>query len=139
MYLSSVILASLPLLSTANAGISQYTKLTFFGYPDNCDSTGCYGAYTKHNCNNPNGGARNYVAGGDGSYTNPLSMAFNSGGNYKQCGLVYVAYLSKFGILDDYCDACNDNHLDIWVDSKRSDNKQKVLDCEDQLTPDNYQ
>ena len=67
-------------------------RLTFFGYPDNCDSTGCYYSETAYQCSNPDGSSRN-GAQGDGSYNNPLSVAFQPGGNFQQCGIIYMAYL----------------------------------------------
>ncbi|KAK5117909.1 hypothetical protein LTR85_008683 [Meristemomyces frigidus] len=116
--------------------VGQETQLTFFGYPDNCDSTGCYYAETAYSCANPDGSTRD-GAGGDGTFDNPLSMAFQMGGNFQECQIVYLTYLQKFGILDGLCASCDVNHIDIWVDSSCSDNPSNVCACEDQLTPTN--
>ena len=116
----------------------QETQLTFFGYPDNCDSTGCYYSETAYQCSNPDGSSRN-GAQGDGSYNNPLSVAFQPGDNFQQCGIIYMAYLQKFGILDGLCASCDTNHLDIWIDSSCSDDASNVCSCEDSLTPSSDQ
>ncbi|KAJ3562269.1 hypothetical protein NPX13_g8626 [Xylaria arbuscula] len=110
-------------------------SMTFYGYPDNCDSTGCYGNEVAENCKNPDGQSRNYKAGGDGSWNNPLSMV----GNFKACSIVYLPYLRKYGIIDDTCEGCGKDQMDIWVESKCSDDYGAVCDCEYSLTPDDKQ
>ncbi|RYP42469.1 hypothetical protein DL767_000157 [Monosporascus sp. MG133] len=122
---------------------SEPATITFFGYPDNCDTTGCYcspeGCQVAYNCQNPGGSFRNFVPGGDGSWGNPLSMAFTAGGSYEECGIVYLPYLQKYGILDDSCSVCEQDHLDVWVESACSDEADNVCQCENTLTPDGQQ
>ncbi|RYP92193.1 hypothetical protein DL770_001700 [Monosporascus sp. CRB-9-2] len=122
---------------------SEPATITFFGYPDNCDTTGCYcspeGCQVAYNCQNPDGSFRNFVPGGDGSWGNPLSMAFTAGGSYEECGIVYLPYLQKYGILDDSCSVCEQDHLDVWVESACSDEADNVCECENTLTPDGQQ
>ncbi|OCL06150.1 hypothetical protein AOQ84DRAFT_83035 [Glonium stellatum] len=151
MQLTTALFSTLALSLTASSSLlpvdahkratdytGQETQLTFFGYPDNCDSTGCYYSETAYQCSNPDGSSRN-GAQGDGSYNNPLSIAFQPGGNFQQCGIIYIAYLQKFGILDGLCASCDTNHLDIWIDSSCSDDASNVCSCEDSLTPSSDQ
>ena len=85
MYLTTTLFSALTLSLTTSSSLlpadahkratdysGQETQLTFFGYPDNCDSTGCYYSETAYQCSNPDGSSRN-GAQGDGSYNNPLS------------------------------------------------------------------
>lgn len=77
------------------------------------------------------------MAGGDGSFNNPLSVAIQPGGNFQQCQIGYTTYLQKFVIFDGLCVSCATDHMDIWVQSSCSDDADSVCACEDQLTPDN--
>jgi hypothetical protein len=103
---------------------------------DNCDDTGCYGSATAYDCQNPDGTDRGSVAGGDGTFNNPLSVAIQPGGNFQQCHIGYTTYLQKFVIFDGLCASCATDHVDIWVQSSCSDDADSVCACEDQLTPD---
>ena len=100
------LLTLLPLALAASASlekrdyVGQETTITFFGYPDNCDDTGCYNDNTAYECSNPDGTDRGNIAGGDGSFNNPLSAAIQPGGNFQQCQIGYTTYLQKFLIFD---------------------------------------
>lgn len=119
---------------------SQSTQLTFFGYPDNCDNTGCYTDQTAYDCTNPDGTNRGSIAGGDGSYNNPLTVApAPSNSVFSECSIIYIPYLQKYGIADGSCYSCATDHIDIWVPSSCSDTPDNVCACEDSLTPDSYQ
>lgn len=74
--------------STALAGCYQFDKveITFYGWPDNDPPS----ADTAYDC-----GGRNYIAGGSGTYEDPLSMA-SAEGEFSQCEIVYVPYLRKY-------------------------------------------
>ena len=61
-------------------------EITFFRYPDNDPPS----AQTAYNC-----GGRNYIAGGTGTYDDPLTMA-SASGEFSQCEVVYVPYLEKY-------------------------------------------
>ena len=103
---------------------------------DNCDDSGCYGSQTAYDCSNPDGTDRGSLAGGDGSFNNPLSVAIQPGGAFQQCQIGYTTYLQKFVIFDGLCVSCATDHMDIWVQSSCSDDADSVCACEDQLTPD---
>ena len=115
--------------------VSARTTLTFFGYPDNCDSTGCYKHEKAYSCSNPNGSGRPNKSSGDGSYNNPLTVAFHPGGVFSKCMIVYIGYLQKFGIVEGYCASCAGDHLDVWVESSCHANYNAVCGCENKLTP----
>ena len=82
----------------ASQACSKVTKsqITFYGWPDNDPPS----AQTAYNC-----GGRNFVAGGTGTYSDPLTMA-SAPGEYSQCEIVYVPYLKKYARLEDYCAQC---------------------------------
>lgn len=61
-------------------------SLTFYGYPDNDPPS----AQTAYNC-----GGRNNIAGGSGTYDDPLTMA-SAKGEFSKCEIVYVPYLQKY-------------------------------------------
>ena len=63
--------------------VGQETQITFFGFPDNCDDTGCYNDQTAYDCSNPDGSDRGSIAKGDVSWNSPLSVAFQPGGNFQ--------------------------------------------------------
>lgn len=126
---ASLLLTTLLPLTTAQYNGAE-TQLTFFGYPDNCDNTGCYKDNTAYDCL-----GRNYIAGGDGTFSNPLSVAIKPGGNFNPCDIGYTTYLQKFVVFDGLCASCDTDHVDIWVQSSCSDNADSVCACEDSLTP----
>lgn len=146
LYLATIALAVSPPITAQSNNLGQrqdYSqqsmKMTFYGYPDNCDPTGCYsspeGNYVAYDCQNPNGQSRGYKAGGDGTWNNPLSIA----GELDQCSIIYIPYLRKYGIIDDRCYGCGTAHIDIWVESQCDDDFDNVCKCEFSLTPDQKQ
>ena len=70
--------------------------VTFYGYPDNSPP----GPGTAYNC-----GGRNNIAGGTGTYDDPLTMATASG-EFSQCEIVYLPYLEKYVRYEDECTQC---------------------------------
>ncbi|KAI6080653.1 hypothetical protein F4821DRAFT_265706 [Hypoxylon rubiginosum] len=133
LYLATIALAVSPPITAQSNNLGQrqdYSqqsmKMTFYGYPDNCDPTGCYsspeGNYVAYDCQNPNGQSRGYKAGGDGTWNNPLSIA----GELDQCSIIYIPYLRKYGIIDDRCYGCGTAHIDIWVESQCDDDFDNV-------------
>ena len=131
----------------------QNSQITFYGWPDNDPPS----AQTAYNCGN-----RNFVAGGSGTYADPLTFA-SAPGEYSQCEIVYVPYLKKYARLEDYCAQCGEttplllsawtggglmrvlavtdrsngkSHIDIWTGSSTSSGGQAQINCEDALTGD---
>jgi hypothetical protein len=100
--------------------------MTFYGWPDN-DPPGNSVAY---NC-----GGRNNAAAGNGTYTNPLTMAA-AVGIFSVCEIVYSPYLEKYLRLEDTCQDCVGNWTDVWLGSFTSDGGDALSACEDTLTGD---
>jgi len=63
-----------------------YMHLSFYGYPDNSPPSGD----TAYNC-----GDRNHVAGGTGTYTDPVTFA-SAEGEFSECEVVYIPYIEKY-------------------------------------------
>lgn len=109
--------------------------VTFYGYPDNDPP----GPATALNC-----GGRNYVAGGDGTFGNPLTFASDPR-EYSACEVVYSSYLKKYLRMEDTCATCiadwnnGVKHIDIWTGSATSNGGQNQINCENSLTPNNGQ
>lgn len=102
---ASILVAIVPFVAASSEALQQRTtyagqetQLTFFGYPDNCDDTGCYQDQTAYDCN-----GRGAKAGGDGTFNNPLSVAIKEGGAFERCQIGYTTYLQKFVIFDGLC------------------------------------
>jgi hypothetical protein len=85
---TSTIITILGFAATALADCSQFdgVTITFFGFPDNDPPS----ADTAYDC-----GGRNFVAGGSGTFDDPLTMA-SAEGEFSQCEIVYVPYLQKY-------------------------------------------
>ena len=121
------------LSSTVQAcGAISSVQHTFYGFPDNDPP----GPATAFNC-----GGRNFVAGGSGTFSDPLTMA-TAPNEFSQCETLYVPYLKKYVRFEDTCAQCTEDfksgkrHIDIWTGSPNINGGQKQINCEDQLTPD---
>ncbi|KGO41198.1 hypothetical protein PEX1_045450 [Penicillium expansum] len=124
------------LLSAAFAGVSMACStpgnfiVTFYGYPDNSPP----GPGTAHDC-----GGRNFVAGGTGTHSDPVTIA-TAPGELKVCETVYLPLLKKYGRYEDDCAQCITDHkngkphIDIWTGSSTTNGGQHQIDCEDDLT-----
>ena len=72
-------------------------KVTFFGYPDN-SPPGAGIAWS--NCGHS-------LAGGTGSYDDPITFATATDGDFKVCDVVYLPYLRKYARYEDDCEQCS--------------------------------
>ncbi|KAF2144359.1 uncharacterized protein K452DRAFT_245127 [Aplosporella prunicola CBS 121167] len=104
---------------------------TFFGFPDNDPA----GPATAYDC------GRNYVAGGSGTYDDPLTFA-SAPGEFEICEIIYDPYLKKYLRLEDYCEQCtqdwsnrNNRHIDVWTGSSTVNGEGAQIQCENDLTP----
>ncbi len=100
--------------------------LTLYGYPDN-DPPSTTIAYPQIH----------QVAGGTGTYDNPVTVAIMTemnGGNWSPGTKMYVPYLKKYLIVEDECATCVANQIDVWVDSNNT-HPNEVLQCEKAWTP----
>ncbi|KAJ5398340.1 hypothetical protein N7509_006453 [Penicillium cosmopolitanum] len=104
--------------------------ITFYGFPDNSPP----GSGTAYNC-----GGRNYIAGGSGTYDDPVTIA-TAPGELDVCEIVYLPLLTKYGRREDDCAQCTTDysngepHIDIWTGSSNINGGQNQIDCEDNLT-----
>jgi hypothetical protein len=106
---------------------------TFYGYPDNDPP----GPATAYDC-----GGRNYVAGGTGTYADPLTFA-SALGEFDKCEIIYDPYLKKYLRFEDYCQKCTTDwkaspkiyHIDVWTGSSTKNGGQAQIQCENDLTP----
>ena len=90
--------ATATLFGTVNScSVTNGVTITFYGYPDNSPP----GPATAYNC-----GGRNYVAGGTGTYADPLTFASDSG-EYNVCEIIYLPYLRKYLRMEDACEQCS--------------------------------
>jgi hypothetical protein len=124
-------------VTPASSSVTQFT--TFYGYVDN-SPPGKAIAYTG--CTTARG--KNTQAGGVGTYTNPVTVAWPNDLNGPWCQIEYVPFLKKYFIHEDQCNPCggvNTNHSDLWMggDSNSTHNPEKtaLLNCENKWTGHN--
>ena len=72
-------------------------QITFFGYPDN-SPPGAGIAWTD--CGHS-------LAGGTGSYDDPITFATAPDGDFQVCDIVYLPYLRKYARYEDDCEQCS--------------------------------
>ena len=89
-----------PLLLTAAAQSCSPlddVKITFFGYPDN-SPPGASLAFTQ--CGHS-------LAGGTGSYDDPITFATAINGDFNVCEIVYLPWVRKYARYEDDCEQCS--------------------------------
>ena len=72
-------------------------KITFFGYPDN-SPPGAGLAFTQ--CGHS-------LAGGVGTYDDPISFATATDGDFTVCDIVYLPWVRKYARYEDDCEQCS--------------------------------
>ena len=143
--------------------------VTFYGYPDNTPPSAAIavewdGTDTTFPNNQLNQGIHaNGLAGGDGSYANPLTLATWADGELAYGTIIYVPRLEKYFIAEDQCTECQADmqgatdddtddsrypdgtlrggddggpgmiHFDLWIGGPAGDWPDTLL-CEDALT-----
>ncbi|RFU34247.1 hypothetical protein B7463_g2088, partial [Scytalidium lignicola] len=128
MYIAA--LAALAAVANAACSTPGNFEVTFYGYPDNSPP----GPATAYNC-----GGRNGVAGGTGTYDDPVTFA-TAPGEFNQCEIIYIPLLTKYGRFEDICEQCTTDfnngisHIDIWTGSSTVNGGQNQINCEDNLT-----
>ena len=102
MHYSISLLCSLLATSVLGQGSScvvvDSVQHTFYGFPDNDPP----GPATAYDC------GRNFTAGGTGTFADPLTMA-SAEGQFELCEVVYVPYLRKYVVYEDFCQQCTDD------------------------------
>ena len=85
-------------------------QITFFGYPDN-SPPGAGIAWT--NCGHS-------LAGGTGSYDDPITFATATDGDFKVCDIVYLPHLRKYARYEDDCEQCSKSSLQYLISSNNA-------------------
>ncbi|MDI1486200.1 MAG: hypothetical protein OHK93_005426 [Ramalina farinacea] len=128
-----------PSLSLAQScTVTSNTKITFFGWPDNGPPAGPDNAF---DCGRGNGPDGQPIAGGTGSYDDPISLATATNNkNLPKCGIVYIPQLRKYFRNEDDCEQCNTDwtnggqyHVDLWTGSNQQDDGSALTNCENSL------
>jgi hypothetical protein len=147
---AAVALPQLAVASAANSHSPDATTetdwyITQYGWVDN-SPPGPDIAYTG--CTTPGGEqvtsddypVRGGTAGGNGSYDEPIVMAWYTDQS-SFCQIGYVPALEKYYIHADICDPCSspkDTHWDLWIGGSSVNDsgkdKKALLNCEDTWT-----
>ena len=118
-------------------------KVTFYGYPNNDDGSGnfgtnviAYGVQWQGHSRHTNAQG-NPVAGGTGSFADPITVAASEGNSSLPPGtLIYLPGLKKYFLVEDICGNCLTDWLDLWMESNASSNAGAVTQCESNWTGD---
>ncbi|HEV2373408.1 MAG TPA: hypothetical protein VGS19_14690 [Streptosporangiaceae bacterium] len=119
---------------SANAAPQRSTTttnfVTFYGWTDNSPP----GPGIAHPCIHQN-------AGGVGTRSNPVTMAWPNDLNGPFCQIGYVPFLKKYFIHEDQCNPCggvNSGHWDLWMGGDRNSTHGQehtaLLACEGKWT-----
>lgn len=130
------LLQAIPSLADSCAPINN-VKVTFYGWPDNSPP----GADNAFDCGRGNGPDGEPIAGGTGTYNDPISFATaTDNNNFAKCGIIYVPSLRKYFRNEDDCAECKTDwdssqeyHVDLWTGSNTQGGGQNQITCEDNL------
>lgn len=131
---TALVALSAAILGANACSVVGNVEMTFYGYPDNSPP----GPGIAYDC------GRGYVAGGTGTYSDPLTMA-TAPGELNVCEVIYAPYLKKYLRFEDECAQCESDwgsgiwHIDTWTGSTTQSGGQNQIDCEDDLTPNGGQ
>jgi hypothetical protein len=70
---------------------------------------------------NSPGVIHNQMAGGTGTFDDPLTFAALPGSAYTVAGKIYVPFLQKYFILEDKCPGCNPTQVDLYMGNPSND------------------
>lgn len=107
-----------------------YVVMTFYGWVDN-DPPGKNIAFPKSRYPS----SLHNQAGGIGTYSDPVTIAVKEG-RWPPGTKMYVPILQKYGIVEDICANCNEDHIDVWMESN-TDFRRELLSCERRYTKEN--
>lgn len=81
-------------------------------------TTGYSGAGTDNDCDGQGGDCTAWGdghAGGDGTYSDPISVAVEDGGPFHEGQVFYIPKFQKYFFVEDICGNCSGAWLDLWV------------------------
>lgn len=130
------VLIALP-STLASCGPIDDVTLTFYGWPDNSPP----GSDNAFDCGRGKNADGNPMAGGSGTYDDPISFATATNNkNLPECAVVYVPLLHKYFRNEDDCAQCltdwdskGEYHIDLWTGSNTAGGGQDQINCEDNL------
>ena len=118
-------------------------KVTFYGYPDNDDGSGHFGtnviayALTWQGHSRHTNAQGDPVAGGVGSFDDPITVAASQGNSVLPPGsLLYLPGLKKYFLVEDICGNCSTDWIDTWMESNAGNTATAVTQCENNWTGD---
>ncbi|KAL8677364.1 MAG: hypothetical protein Q9186_006199 [Xanthomendoza sp. 1 TL-2023] len=126
----STLLILYPIVAAQSCSSQDNVLITFFGYPDN-DPPGAGIAYPQ--CGRS-------LAGGTGTYDDPISFATAANGDFTPCDIVYLPWVKKYARFEDSCAKCGEDwdssrryHIDLWTGSTTVNGGDLQIDCENIL------
>lgn len=117
----------------------EFVYVTYYGFDDN-DPPGRDIAYPKSSYPK----SVHEFASGVGTFDDPVTVATSPG--YLPIGSkVYIPYIKKYGVVEDYCQTCDINfknggkkHIDVWAGGDGT-NTKKLVECEEFYTRESEQ
>lgn len=103
-------------------GTPLIVNVTGFGWPDNSPANSAAIAYPILHA----------LAGGSGTYDDPVTFAAKALPMFPKGLRLYVPYLQRYAIKEDLCGGCTDIGIDIWVGGQGGD-PRRVIACEDKI------
>jgi hypothetical protein len=100
--------------------------ITFYGWPDNSPPGNGIAHPVIHQ-----------VASGSGTWCDPTTFATETSNNRRiPYGIkIYLPFLQQYFVREDDCVGCTGLWFDEWVGGTKHSNMNKVLNCENTLTP----
>lgn len=112
-------------------------EVTYFGYPDNSPP----GPGISFSC-----GRRGLIAGGNGTYGDPVTFSAAAGGDFQDCEIIYLPYVQKYARYEKDCDQCKTDwdknqktHIALWLGSNSINGGDALINCEKNLATDGLQ
>lgn len=118
-----------------DAGTTMALYVTFYGWADNSPPGGAI-AYPKSD----GFPTLHDTAGGTGTFADPITFATDKA-EFPPGTILYVPFIEKYVIMEDDCAECDTDysgshklHIDLWMNSNASEDKNALIQCEDAWT-----
>ncbi|MCJ1269721.1 hypothetical protein MMC22_009613 [Lobaria immixta] len=122
---------------TQTCSTQANVEVTYFGYPDNSPP----GPGISFSC-----GRRGLIAGGNGTYGDPVTFSAAAGGDFQDCEIIYLPYVQKYARYEKDCDQCKTDwdknqktHIALWLGSNSFSGGDALINCEKNLATDGLQ